>query len=76
MGLPDDEVQKILSSSTTDRIPELSGHLQVASESAATHCLQAAARRVSCQQYKTKKLCRSLTGWTLHGATTLSDRTH
>jgi hypothetical protein len=47
LGPPDDEMQKMLTSSVTDRIPEPSGHLQVASESAATHCLQAAARRVS-----------------------------
>jgi hypothetical protein len=44
MGLPDDEMQK-LTSSVTDRIPERSYplRLQLASESAASHCLQAAA---------------------------------
>jgi hypothetical protein len=49
MGLPDDEMQK-LTSSVTDRIPEPSCPLtlQLASESAATHCVQAVA--LPCQQ--------------------------
>jgi hypothetical protein len=44
MGLTDDEMQK-LTSSVTDRIPERSYplRLQLASESAAAHRLQAAA---------------------------------
>jgi hypothetical protein len=44
MGLADDEMQK-LTSSVTHRIPERSYplRLQLASESAAAHCLQAAA---------------------------------
>jgi hypothetical protein len=47
MGLPDNEMQK-LTSSVTVRIPEPSCPLQLASESAAAHCLQAAA--LQCEQ--------------------------
>jgi hypothetical protein len=42
MGLPDGDMQK-LTSFVTDRIPKPSCPLQLASESAAAHCLQAAA---------------------------------
>jgi hypothetical protein len=55
MGLPDDEMQK-LTSSVTDRVPEPPCPLQLASESAATHCLQGCSPTVCpYQQCKTNK---------------------